>query len=216
MTKTASNRSISQWLFNPFRFVAGYKALLLGLAIILLSGFIGWLGNTHFDGVLDVHLYIGTKAALWYFLAEGIIDWLSIAIGLFFFGLIVSPSTFRMVDVFGTQVLARWPYLITVVVIMPEANRRVNTYLTARFGLTAGSVTINYTDILIFAFAIIVGLIMAVWMVALMYRAYAVSCNVKGAKAIVTFVVSLVGAEVLSKFSILLLYGEQFGLTQIK
>ena len=52
-----------QWLFNPFRFVAGYKALLSGLVIILLSAFVGSLGNTHFDGVLDVH--IGLTAPLW-------------------------------------------------------------------------------------------------------------------------------------------------------
>jgi len=212
-SETGTSRGLSQWLFNPFRFVAGYKALLLGLAIILLSGFIGRLGNTHFDGVIDVH--IGTKAALWYFLAEGIIDWLSIAIGLFFFGLIVSPSAVRMIDVFGTQALARWPYLITAVVMLPEANRRVGAYLMARF-TTGIRLAFNYTDMLIFGFAVIVSIFMAVWMVALMYRAYAVSCNVKGAKAVITFVVSLIGAEALSKFSILLLYGGQFGPAQIK
>ena len=62
---------------------------------------------------------------------------------------------------------------------------------------------INYADALIFAFAVIVIILMAVWMVALMYRAYAVSCNIKGAKAIITFIVSLIGAEVLSKAVIL-------------
>jgi hypothetical protein len=46
---------------------------------------------------------------------------------------------------------------------------------------------------------------MIIWTVALMYRAYAVSCNIKGVKAVVTFIVSLIGAEALSKFAILLL-----------
>jgi hypothetical protein len=36
-------------------------------------------------------------------------------------------------------------------------------------------------------------------MVALMYKAYTVSCNIKGSKAIITFIISLIGAEVLSK-----------------
>jgi hypothetical protein len=184
--------------------VAGYQALFLGLGIMLISALFGFLGNTHFDGVLDVHK--GLEAPLWLFLAEGIIDWMSLAIPLFFFGLIVSTSSLRIIDVFGTQVLARWPYIVTSVVMLPEANQRVGAYIIFRLTSTAASVTIDYMDMLIFIFAIIVGIFMSVWMVALMYRAYVVSCNIKGARAIVTFIVSLIGAEVLSKLSILLLF----------
>jgi hypothetical protein len=53
----------------------------------------------------------------------------------------------------------------------------------------------------------VVVVIMVVWTAALMYRAYAVSCNIKGARAVVTFIVSLIGAEVLSKVAILSLLG---------
>ena len=201
--KTMPDRGLIQWLFNPFRFVAGYKAILLGLAIILISALFGFLGNTHFDGVLDVHT--GLKAPIWIFFAEGIVDWLSLAIPLFFFGLIVSHSAVRLIDVFGTQALARWPYLITSIVMLPEANRRFGAYLMARFTNTAGSGALNYTDVCVFVFSAIVAVFMIVWMVAIMYQAYAVSCNIKGAKAIITFVVSIIGAEVLSKFLILLL-----------
>ncbi len=203
VTNTKTNKGLIQWLFNPFRFVAGFNALLLGLGIILISALLGFLGNTHFDGVLDVHT--GLKAQIWFFFAEGIINWLSLAIPLFFFGLIVSHSVVRMIDVFGTQALARWPHLITSVVMLPDANRRFGTYLMARFTLTAGSGALDYTDMCIFILAVIVVVLMSVWMVALMYRAYAVSCNIKGAKAIITFIVSIIGAEALSKFLILLL-----------
>ncbi len=200
-TKAANGNRLSQWLFNPFRFVAGFRTLLLGLAIILMSAFVSSLSNTHFDGVLDVH--IGFEAPLWIFFAEGLINWICMVIPLFFFGLIVSHSSFRMIDVFGTQALARWPYLITSVVMLPEANQRFGIYLMSRFASTAASGTVDYTDMLIFIFAMVVAVIMAVWMVALMYRAYAVSCNIKGARAVVTFTISLIGAEVLSKFAIL-------------
>jgi hypothetical protein len=88
MTEIAANSNrLSQWLFNPFRFIAGVKALLMGLAIILISASIGSLSNTHFDGVLDVQP--GNEAPLWFFLAEGLIDWVCMVILLFFFGLIV-------------------------------------------------------------------------------------------------------------------------------
>jgi len=201
--KPLHRRSPGQWLFNPFRFVAGYKAMLLGLGIILISAFLGYLSDTHFDGVLDVHT--GMDAPLWFFVAEVIIDWLAIATPLFFFALIVSGSSLRMVDVFGTQALARWPHLITSIVMFPEANRRFGIYLMSRFTATGGSATLDYADMCVFILAAMVAVLMTVWMVALMYRAYALSCNIKGAKAIITFIVSIIGAEVLSKFLILLI-----------
>ena len=202
--KTAASSRLCQWLFNPFKFVAGYKALLSGLVIILLSAFVASFGNTHFDGVLDVHT--GLEAPLWCFFAEGLIDWVCMAVPLFFFGLIVSCSSFRAIDVLGTQALARGPYLIAAVAMLPDANRRFGEYLMTKLTQAGPTVAINYADVLIFAFAIILTILMAVWMVALMYRAYAVSCNIRGAKAIATFIVSLIGAEVLSKAVILQLF----------
>jgi hypothetical protein len=183
--------------------VAGYKALLLGLSIILVSALAASFGNTHFDGVLDVH--IGLEAPLWLFFAEGLINWVSLAVPLLLFGLIVSRSSFRLIDVLGTQALARWPYLVTALVMLPSGNRRFSEYLMSKFVQATPAVAINYADVFIFVLAAILAVLMIIWTVALMYRAYAVSCNIKGVKAVVTFIVSLIGAEALSKFAILLL-----------
>ncbi len=203
MTGTTPGSRLTRWLFNPYTFIAGFRALLIGLVIILLSAFIGSLGRTHFDGVIDVHT--GMPAPLWYFFAESLLAWVSVTIPLFFFGLIISHCPFRIVDVLGTQALARTPYLITSVVMLPEANRRFGEYMVSRFTQSAATPAVSYTDTAIFAFAIIIAITMTVWTVALMYRAYAVSCNVKGVPAIVTFIVSLAGAEVLCKAAISLL-----------
>jgi hypothetical protein len=167
----------------------------------LISGLIGYFSNTHFDGVLDVHT--GAAKPLWFFLAEGLIDWISLAVPLFFFGLIVSRSSLRIIDVLGTEALARWPYLIAALAMLPDANRRVLNYLVSTV-TQAKPAGINPIDVFIFGFAMILLFITLIWMVALMYRAYAVSCNIKGAKAIVTFIVSLLGAEVVSKVVMLL------------
>jgi len=204
-TKLSAGKLTIEWLFNPFRFIAGFKALLLGLAIILISALVGSFSNTHFDGVWDAHT--GFQAPLWCFFAEGLINWVCMVVPLFFFGLIVSRSSFRTIDVFGTQALARWPYLITSVVMLPDANQRVGIYLMSKFTQTAPAVAIGSTDVFVFVFAIILVILMLIWMVALMYRAYVVSCNIKGAGAVITFIVSLTGAEVLSKFAILSLLG---------
>ena len=71
-------RTLGQWLFNPFQFIAGGSALLVGLIIMLVSAYLGSLSNTHFDGVLDFHS--GTAAPLWFFLTEVLIDWLCIVL----------------------------------------------------------------------------------------------------------------------------------------
>jgi hypothetical protein len=196
-------RTLVQWLFNPFKFIAGYQAFLIGLAAIILTSLLGSLSNTHFDGVLDVHT--PRQVPQWFFLCEGLIDWISLAIPLLLLGLIVSRSSFRTIDVIGTQALARWPYLIAALAMLPEANRKVPEYLLTKLTQSHTAILINGTDIAIFAIAIFLIILMLIWMVALMYRAYAVSCNIKGPKAIVTFIIGLIGAEIISKVAILAL-----------
>jgi len=194
-------RTLRQWLFNPFQFIAGSGTLLLGLIIMLVSAFLGSLSNTHFDGVLDVHS--GTAAPLWFFLTEVLIDWLCISIVLLIAGFIVSRSSFRVVDVFGTQALARAPYLISALALLPKGSIRFTNYLVSKITQQVPAEAIKSTDILFFAVGLIVVLLMIVWIVVLMYRAYSVSCNTKGGKAIGSFIAALIIAEILSKIVIL-------------
>jgi hypothetical protein len=96
-------------------------------------------------------------------------------------------------------------------VLLPEANRRFAEYLMSRLGQNDAAATINSTDVIIFVISAIIALLMIIWMVVLMYKAYAVSCNVKGAKAVGTFIVSLFAAEVVSKLLILALLSNTLG-----
>jgi hypothetical protein len=81
----------------------------------------------------------------------------------------------------------------------------------SRLGQGNEAVTIDPTDGIIFFTAAIIGLLMIIWMVALMYKGYALSCNLRGAKAVVTFIVSLILAEALSKVLILALLSTALG-----
>ncbi len=199
-----SHRGLTQWLFNPFRFIAGFRALLLGLIIIALTSLLGSLTNTHFDGTLDVHT--GAPAPLWLFLTEGLINWLSLALPLYFFGLILSRSSVRFIDVLGTQALARWPYLLTALVMMPPSNKRIIQYFMSLAMQNAAAEPLNYLDMTVFIFAMLVTILMVVWMVVLMYRAYSLCCNIKGLKAVITFIISLISAEALSKLALFAIF----------
>jgi hypothetical protein len=193
------NKSITL-LFNPFFYIAGIKALGLGWAAILLAGLIGSWGHVHFDGVLDTH--VGATAALWFFWAEGIMDWLCLSVVLWVCGKIISQSAFRAVDLFGTQALARWPTLFISLITLPQAFRGFANELIEQ--LKQGKFQFNTADAIIF-FCIVIAMIpFTCWMVALMYKSFSVSCNVKGGKAIGTFVAGLVVAEILSKLCLVL------------
>ena len=208
-TTSNSNVSLTQYLFNPFRTIAGSKALFLGVAIILIAAFLGLFSSTHFDGVLDVHT--GQKAPTWLFFAESLIDWMCMVLFLFFSALIVSRSQWRFIDILGTQALSRWPTLLTALVMLPDANRRFGEYLMSKLGQSSAATTINSTDGVIFFIAAIIAVLMIIWMVALMYKAYTVSCNLKGAKATITFIISLILAEIVSKVLILALLSNTLG-----
>ena len=196
----SQNKTITL-LFNPFFYIAGGQALGLGLAAILLAALVGSFGHTHFDGVLDTH--VGAAAPLWFFFAEGIIDWLCLGIVLWVCGKIISQTAFRAVDIFGTQALARWPAFFISLIALPKVFRRFPIEAAAQ--LKQGNFQFNTLDAILFLALAIAMIPFICWMVALMYKSFSVSCNVKGGKAIGTFIAGLLIAETLSKLAMGLL-----------
>ena len=194
------DRKGTTWLFNPFVYIAGAQALGLGLAAILVAGLVGSVSNTHFDGVLDTHT--GATAPLWFFLAQGFVDWLCLAVVLLLFGKLISKTAFRSIDLFGTQALARWPTLFISLVCLPPAIERFGNAMLAQLTHPGAPLALNTPDALIFFAAVALMLVLLCWEVALMYKSYSVSCNVKGGMAIGTFIAGLLLAEILSKIAI--------------
>jgi sterol desaturase/sphingolipid hydroxylase (fatty acid hydroxylase superfamily) len=109
-----------------------------------------------------------------------------------------------VIDIFGTQALARFPCLfMALVALLPGYNTLINKII-ANPTNAATIIFENLGALIILMLVGIVILIMVIWMVALMYRAFAVSFNVSGWKAIVSFIIGLIIAEVLSKIAIIL------------
>lgn len=199
------------WAFNPFHFVAGVKALAVGLAAILVAGAVNSRTGSHFDGVLDFHT--GAVLPWWTYWVEGPINWIILSALLLPAGWILSKSRVRPIDVLGTQALARIPTLVMALSVWPPFVQRANQRMvTALLQLQQpGAVQSNQEmwatlhstlapmDMVISGVVVLIILTMLVWMLILMYRAFAVSCNVSGGKAVGAFIVLLVAAEILSK-----------------
>ena len=200
MNSETTHRHPITLLFKPFVYIAGGQALGLGVAAILLASLLGSLSNTHFDGVLDTHT--GAHVPLWFFLTEGLLDWFCMAVVLLAAGRLVSSTAFRAIDVVGTQALARWPTIFISLVTLPPGFRRFANYLVEQFLKPEKGGQFNPADAIVFGIGTLVMIVVVCWMVYLMYKAYSISCNVKGPKAVCTFIPGLILAEILSKFGI--------------
>ncbi|HUT75064.1 MAG TPA: hypothetical protein VM221_09580, partial [Armatimonadota bacterium] len=184
-------------LFDPFTYVAGARSLALGLAAIMLAGFVGSFSNTHFDGVLDAHT--GVPARLPLFLGEGLVNWLCAATVLFVMGKLASRTAFRAIDLFGTQAMARWPSAITAVLALAPPYQRYLVAVTRSLMSKGRMPAAPATEVAVFAVVLLGAIMAAVWMVWLMYRSYSTCCNIRGAAAVGTFIAGLLVAEAASK-----------------
>jgi len=193
----SKGKRIAIWLFNPFYYVGGGRSLKIGLTFILFTGLACALSNSHCDGVLDFHM--GSAAPEWFFVMEGIVAWLIMAALLFLAGKWISKSRIRALDVFGNQALARSPIFITAAFAIPPGSRRAAVKIVAF--ATGGSSNFDVSALDLIAFVALTGaaILMTIWMILLMYRGFAVACNVRGGKAIGVFIGMLIVGEIISK-----------------
>ena len=115
--------------------------------------------------------------------------------------LIPLPGTRLMDELLAEGIITReeieWDRLFAR---MPnETHEAYAAHLAAQFAGKSADIQTGPTDSIVFGIVTIVGLLMIVWMVALMYRAFAVSCNVSGGKSIGVFIAALVVGEAVSK-----------------
>ncbi len=184
-----------RWLFNPFYYVAGGKALTAGIGLILATGALSYTGGVRFDGVLDVHTASSGNIPAWVYLADGLLAWIIMSVLLLPGGKVISTSRVRAIDIFGTQALARWPALAMALLVQIPVVQSCLPLLYAKF---AGA-RVSTAELMISLASYLIIALLIIWMVALMYRAFTVSSNVKGAKATLTFIGVILAGEILSK-----------------
>ena len=163
-------------MINPFERIAGWQALGIGVVVMALTAVVGKINHITFLG--SVYVDPITTFSFPVAFAIQIINYLLLFLIMWIAGLCFSKSKLRAVDVAGTMALTRIPMLLlSIVFFLPIAP--ASPYDITRW--------------------IVVCLICVpfmIWMVALMYNAYSVSCNMKGSKAIISFIGALIVAEI--------------------
>ncbi len=185
--------TIRRWMFNPFIRIAGIRSLTIGLVVIVASGLVAAAGGIRFDGLLDVHA--GNPIPLWVPVVEGLVNWIVITALLWLAALFFGRSAVRLVDIAGTQAMARVPLLPAAAICTLPWIRSAFDGLTA--SVKSGQLpTFPGMGFVVGALVILAGII---WMVALMWKAFSISCNIKGGRAIALFIVAVLIGEVVSK-----------------
>ncbi|MFO7976594.1 MAG: hypothetical protein R6V12_18390 [Candidatus Hydrogenedentota bacterium] len=206
----SKTRSVVMWLFDPFHYAAGGTALLAGLGVIVTSALIAITAQVHFDGTLDFHT--GADAPWWVYFAEGLVAWLSAALFFLLAGKLLSKSRVRTIDVLGTQALARFPYVLFALWHFPRPVREANLGVVETLMKSVSNPGANpfagvlAGDLILFGITAILAILMLVWLIALMYRAFAVTCNLSGLRAVAGFIPALILAEIFSKAILFVLY----------
>ena len=188
----AREMTVARWLFNPFVRIGGEQALAVGLSAIVVAGLVAAAGGVHFDGLLDFHP--GYSVSFWVPVVEGLVNWSVISMLLALVSLLVAPRTVRVVDIAGTQALARVPLLLAALACVPTPVRSGNMELAA--AAADGRMVMPTTATLVAA--LLAGACVA-WMVWLMWKAFAVSCNQRGVRAVLIFVAAVTAGEVATK-----------------
>lgn len=181
--------TIGRWLFNPFIRIAGPRSLVIGLAGIVTAGVAAAGAGIHFDGLLDVHA--GNEVALWVPVVEGLVNWAVFTLLLVVVALMFSKSPVRLVDIAGTQAMARMPLLpVAAICNLPLIQDAFDGLAAALLG---GELDGDAFSGLVAA--ILVTLTGVVWMVTLMWKAFSISCNMRGGRAIALFILAVLLGE---------------------
>lgn len=194
---------MNTYLLNPFVKIAGTKALLIGLGMILIVAMLILISPGHFDGVLDYHP-VNPNNRSWTKLilisiTENVINLLTLGIIFSISAFLLVGRRFRVIDIFGTMAYARFPLYIASLVNIGGFYGALNLKL-ATSAQSLGFPDLETSDWIILFAGILLMIPCIVWFISLLYKAYTVSSGLKGTKAIVSFIIALLVAEIASKF----------------
>jgi len=185
-------------IFNPFKYVAGVKSLVIGILIILVTAYIGYTSNTHFPDLISIKTC--PDLPVWYFVIQSLSNWIVFSSLLYSCAIVGSPSSVRLVDIFGTQALARFPYLIASFIGFSDSINKFGKYMLWTLLQKGESISLSTGNFVIAISLIILTFLLTIWLVALMYNAFKVSANIKGTKAVVFFIIVFIVSMVITGY----------------
>lgn len=186
-------------LFNPFERFSERPLILFGIATTIVLSMTSAFFNARFDGVLDLHFsrptfFINT-------LTDNVINITILSIALFTLGKIRNSKT-RFIDLFSASLIARIPYYFLAFfnwndTVLRESEKLLQQFLTIQPETAPIFKEIQLLPLVLFS---ITSILFLAWYLYLLFQGYRVATNAKGAVEVVLFGVTILIAELFSKF----------------
>lgn len=190
---------MKQTLFNPFVRIAGMKALLIGLVFLVLSSALAGILLTRFDGVLDIHF--GGYHAFYVPFLDNLIDVCFLTLFFYLAGSILTKGRTRFIDILGTMTLARFPFVLAPLLNINDCLGKIGEKIILNLGVK-DYIPLTTAELTVLIVISVLLILIVIWYVLLLYRAYVTSTNLKGANAVVSFIIALILAEITSSIYI--------------
>ena len=192
--KSFFEKMSSSFLINPFQKIAGFKALISGMVVMILMSYFGVLAKVYYPGVLSLlngSAVANQKIEINFFLLayQNLVAWLVLA-GMFLIATkIVHRKKVRVIDFLGTVALARFPLLLLTLIM---ATIRVLNPGFLVIDLSKGIPL--HSSVMMHLFSAIT-IILFIWQIATYFYALKESSGLIGRKLWLSFIVSLIVAE---------------------
>ncbi|MDR1756510.1 MAG: hypothetical protein LBR65_06085 [Culturomica sp.] len=186
-------------LFNPFVRIAGYKAFLIGIVFLLLTAVVGNINQIYFPGILStksipcLQLY---HALIFQAIA------VSVAVLIFYLLGLLFAKKVRFQDILGTVTLSRYPCLISAALGFLAQKDMAQLMEMLRSGNIAFTLSLRF-----WVFTLI-AMLVCVWSLVLLYKAFKISTGLKqGVKLTWLFIAGVLLTEGISAVLIPLCLG---------
>lgn len=192
--------SWKNFLIDPFERIAGFQALGYGIAGIVIATLLSWLSGYHYHGLL--HFGPAPNPAGWCFAVEHLVVWLVPSLLFYIEGLFLSGSRIRIADVFGTVAFAQLPFIFMILfAFLPPVQRiyevDVNlppVQMLAQPGFMTG------------LWLTLLSTVFLIWVLIWMFQALKVSCNLKGPRLWIVYLIAVFGGDAICRLLIGLCY----------
>ena len=175
---------IKKLLFNPFEYIAGTKALIIGFFVILIGSVLNYFANKPFTEIINWGML---RTVI-----EGVTAWFLFSLLLYIIGMIFSKTKVRFVDVLGTQALARIPNIITILITFIPTFKHFLKYMMWKAFEKGDPIEMSTLGIVFSLFLYFIVFVAMIWSVVLMFNAFKVSTNLKGEKCVWLFIAAII------------------------
>jgi hypothetical protein len=185
-------------LFKPFEKYSEKTLLSVGVIFTLIGSFAAYTFNVRFDGVFDVHIISNTL--FYQALLDNLVNIFCLIIFLYLSTKYINRKT-RLIDILTTSMVARVPFyllpFLNINGVIEKASEDIIQFANPE--LISQISSSNLLIIIVFG---VITILFLVWYVSLLFNGFKVASNAKGKISIILFILSLLFAEILSKFLI--------------